>query len=168
MKYLVGDCIGAAIKDSSNAGLIIIPHVVNNINSFGSGFARAMMLRLPKVKQVYHAVPQGRTLGNVTAISFTEGEAQGVVVINMCAQNGTISQSNPKPIRYDALETCMKKVELSIAQFESTHLVDRSREFVKIYCPKFGAGLAGGDWNIISGLIDKHWSKIDVTVFTLD
>jgi hypothetical protein len=39
-----------------------------------------------------------------------------------------------------------------------------------IICPKFGAGLAGGSWLQISGLIEELWVKkgIDVTVYTID
>jgi hypothetical protein len=39
------------------------------------------------------------------------------------------------------------------------------QEKVEIHCPKFGSGLAGGNWDFISNLIEDIWSKYHVTVY---
>ena len=41
-------------------------------------------------------------------------------------------------------------------------------ENIEIHCPKFGSGLAGGNWNFISDLIDDVWGRYNVTVHILD
>jgi hypothetical protein len=37
---------------------------------------------------------------------------------------------------------------------------------VQIHAPKFGCGLAGGNWNFISELINDIWGKFFVTVYS--
>jgi hypothetical protein len=36
---------------------------------------------------------------------------------------------------------------------------------VEIHAPKFGSGLAGGNWNFISDLIEDIWSKHTVYIY---
>jgi hypothetical protein len=36
----------------------------------------------------------------------------------------------------------------------------------EIHCPKFGSGIAGGNWNFISDLIQDIWGSYDVFVYT--
>jgi hypothetical protein len=38
-------------------------------------------------------------------------------------------------------------------------------EKVEIHCPKFGSGLAGGNWAFIEDLIEDIWGKYSVTVY---
>lgn len=62
------------------------------------------------------------------------------------------------PIRYEALEICMKNV----ADFCR---VWQEKGKVQIFCPQFGAGLAGGNWEKISDMINDIWSDFDVSIF---
>lgn len=56
-----------------------------------------------------------------------------------------------KPIDYEALTLCMRKINHI---FRGHH----------IGLPQIGAGLAGGDWNIIKQIIQKELKDCDVTV----
>jgi hypothetical protein len=38
---------------------------------------------------------------------------------------------------------------------------------VQIHAPKFGCGLAGGNWNFIQDLITDIWKNIQVFVYQL-
>ena len=38
---------------------------------------------------------------------------------------------------------------------------------IEIHCPKFGSGLAGGDWKFIEYLINDIWSRHIVVVYTI-
>ena len=38
---------------------------------------------------------------------------------------------------------------------------------IRIACPMFGAGLAGGDWNTIEAMIKNTWGDVDTTVYYL-
>jgi hypothetical protein len=121
---------------------VIIPHIVNNIDKFGSGFAKALMEKWPIVKRQYHSSKKCQVLGEILDIDVDEN----IKVINMCAQDGVISSANKTPIQYGALEDCLEKIQ---NQYPSELII----------CPKFGSGLAGGDWNKITLLINKHWDR---------
>jgi hypothetical protein len=121
---------------------VIIPHIVNNIDKFGSGFAKALMNKWPNVKKEYHMLKEYQVLGEILAVDVSEN----IKVINMCAQNGVISVVNKTPIHYHALEICLEKIQ---KQYPSELIV----------CPKFGSGLAGGNWNTIVSLINKYWNR---------
>lgn len=56
-----------------------------------------------------------------------------------------------KPIDYDALTLCMRKIN---------HTFKGKR----VGLPKIGAGLAGGDWERIKGIIQKELKDCDVTI----
>ncbi len=59
--------------------------------------------------------------------------------------------SNKAPIDYEALTLCMRKIKDKFSG-------------VRIGLPKIGAGLAGGNWELISGIIDKELQGEDVTI----
>ena len=56
-----------------------------------------------------------------------------------------------KPIDYEALTLCMRKLNIV---FAGKH----------IGLPKIGAGLAGGDWNLIKDIIKRELKDCQVTV----
>ena len=39
---------------------------------------------------------------------------------------------------------------------------------LSIAIPKIGAGLAGGDWNIIEGILNEVFTDYDITVYYLE
>ena len=85
-------------------------------------------------------------------------------VVNMIAQSGVRGPDNPTPIRYEALIECMARVREFIFKKEGSGAPTSS-----IHCPKFGSGLAGGNWPFIKALIEEMWSGncIPVTVYEL-
>jgi hypothetical protein len=76
-------------------------------------------------------------------------------VANMIAQSGVRSKYNPTPIRYDALADCLQKVSTSVPLTKT------------IVGPRFGAGLAGGDWSVISKLINQYLPKHTINIYDL-
>jgi len=56
-----------------------------------------------------------------------------------------------KPFDYEALTLCMRKIN---HQYKGN----------KIGLPLIGAGLAGGDWNVIEKIIEKELKDMDVTI----
>jgi O-acetyl-ADP-ribose deacetylase (regulator of RNase III) len=59
-----------------------------------------------------------------------------------------------KPFDYDAFTLCMRKINNIFTN-------------CRIGLPRIGAGLAGGDWEIIQQLISKELKDCDVTIVTL-
>ena len=104
---------------------------------------------------------------SVSDIKWSDG-SQYYEVVNMLAQDGFIGKNGDKrPLRYAALVQCMLKIK------DIIHLrrENNSATFPngEIHCPEFGAGLGGGDWNIIEELIHEIWvdKDIDVHVYRL-
>jgi hypothetical protein len=83
-------------------------------------------------------------------------------IANMIAQNGVRSQNNNRPLNYYGLVKSM--VSLAYYIDNNTGFLNKT-EKVEIHCPKFGSGLAGGNWAFIEDLIEDIWGKYSVTVY---
>ena len=162
INYVNGDLFAAVKTEKRRYG---IPHIVNNIGAWGSGFVIPLGKSVPLAKARYKA--DCPVLGEVQVVPIIEpGEWAHTkdlsLVFNMCAQNGISGRStgpedkvNSKPIKYEALVKCMATVR----QVLKTHEID------VIYAAKFGSFRAGGNWSFIEELIEEMWSDFDVTIF---
>lgn len=167
-QIILGD---ATIPQGS--GLKLIPHICNNVGAFGAGFVLALSKKWPEPEKAYRDWYRSRSCnieGFEIAIPFDLGRIQlvsvspEITIANMIAQSGlsSFSKNDNKvrpPIRYGALVKCMFRV-----------LQQANRLQASIHCPKFGAGLAGGDWNIIEQMIQEIWVEngLSVTVYEFD
>lgn len=153
----------AAVNGQHNGTSIFIPHVCNNINLFGAGFAAQVGEKFPIVKDNFHLMGQTAKLGQVQNILVAHNKAYGhrLYVCNMIAQNGVKGPKNHRPINYGALCYCMNDVKNFIGQLKKNGDVNK----VQIHAPKFGSGLAGGDWNFVSSLIEDIWNNLEVYIY---
>jgi hypothetical protein len=155
--------IESYVNQNHNGCSIIVPHVCNNVNSFGAGFAAGVAKHFPIVKENYHLLGKQNILGYTQFVEVYKNKDYGhkIIFANMIAQNGTIHKNNPRPLNYYSLAKCMANVNLYIHQnFDSENRV-------QIHAPKFGCGLAGGNWNFIQDLITDIWKNIQVFVYQL-
>lgn len=145
-----------------NGSSVIIPHVCNNINLFGAGFAAAVSKEYPIVKENFHLLGNKTKLGYVQYIVVAKHKISGneIIFANMIAQNKTINNVNQRPIHYEALVKCMIDVRNYMINFTKTTELP-----IEIHCPKFGSGLAGGNWNFITDLIEDIWANQKVFVY---
>lgn len=144
---------------------VLIPHVCNNVNGFGAGFAADVADRYPLVKQNFHLLGKDAKLGYVQFITVKEDKnyKYKLIFANMIAQRGIFNQiKNPRPLNYPSLMKCMEKVS-SYADYLSSS-TEGSK--VEIHAPKFGSGLAGGNWNFITDLIEDIWTNQQVFVYS--
>lgn len=131
---------------------IYIPHVTNNHNSFYVGFVEALNKRWPS--SLKEKSPQWvffnkeRKLGNVDIINPEDR----TYVLNMCAQDNINQPLNGCRLSYSSLMKCMQDVSQIIVQPGI------------ILTPKFGAGIAGGNWTTINKLIHELWHEHTVIV----
>lgn len=146
IKYVKGDATAPRGK-----GLKAIAHISNDIGAWGAGFVLALSNKWNYPEEFYRAVAaeKGLTLGDVHIVPVE----RNIVVMNMVAQAGIGFNDGVAPIRYDALRTCLNKVNEHCVMFGGT-----------LHAPRFGAGLAGGDWNIIEGII-LDVMDVDVTIY---
>jgi hypothetical protein len=158
------------VNGEVNGSTVFIPHVCNNIDLFGAGFAQQIAERFPSVKQDYHMLGKNflkNNMGYAQIIKVYEEKKykHKLFIVNMIAQNGIRSQSNLRPLNYWGLVKSMTSLASYITT--NTGFINKN-ENVEIHCPKFGSGLAGGDWHFISDLIEDIWSKFFVTVYKYD
>jgi O-acetyl-ADP-ribose deacetylase (regulator of RNase III) len=130
-----------------------ILHVVNDAGLWGKGFVVALSNKWRTPEQVYRnaAVLE---LGKCLAIEVEED----VTVVNMIAQRGIYSPGHRahqnNPLVYDALHRCLKQAASSAKEDGAT-----------LHMPKIGAGLARGDWSIISSIIESVSKEYQVNSY---
>ena len=146
---------------------VIVPHVCNNIDIFDAGFAAQVAKHYPEVKANYHMLGKSflrNNLGHSQIIKVYEQPKykHKLFFVNMIAQNGVRSSKNPRPLNYAGLVRSM----IQISQFilSNTAFLQKN-ENVEIHAPKFGSGLAGGNWHFINELIDDIWGKYNVFIY---
>jgi len=153
--------IFSSVKKLVHDKTIIIPHICNNVNAFGSGFSGSIDHHFPIVKDNFYLLGNKNKLGHTQFIEVAKSNKHKIIVANMIAQNGLKNKSNPRPLNYWALAHCMYNVNLYIKDIMNT--IDD--EDIEIHTIKFGAGLAGGNWKFISDIIDDIWSKYLVFIY---
>ena len=127
---------------------VYICHITNVNFGWGAGFVIPLAKHFPEAEIAFRS-EKNPVLGNTQFV-----EKNDVIIANMFAQEGYKSASNPTPIRYEALEKCMKTV--------AEHIFLNSE--ARIMTIPFGSGLAGGDWTVIEGMIQKIWIENDIPV----
>jgi len=142
---------------------VIVPHVCNNVNIFGGGFTKDLADKYPIVKENFHLLGSAAKLGKVQYIEVEKNTTYGykLIIANMIAQDGTISPKNTRPLNYAALAFCMTDVR----QYCYSLVNNLESSSIEIHAPKFGSGLAGGDWTFIQELIIDIWKKYKTFIY---
>lgn len=157
IKYQVGDVIKEARNTPENSR-IIIPHIVNNRNAFGAGFVLALSKVWDEPEARYRmAFTKSYPIGNSDLLGKIQvvNVEKNLYVCNMFAQVlGYDVDGNP-PIRYEQLDWCLEQLNFVAEVLDA-----------EIYAPRFGAGLAGGDWAKIEPMIENRLT-VPVTIFDL-
>ncbi|MFW5886416.1 MAG: phosphatase [Bacteroidota bacterium] len=145
-KYRNSDLINLA----ENGYFDVIIHGCNCFHTMGAGIALALSKKYPEIRTADKTTTYGdkSKLGNFT--SYDNGK---FIIINGYTQYGF--GENKSQVNYDAIKKLFQKIKLIF-------------HGKKIGYPKIGAGLAGGDWNIISSIIDKELEGEDHALVLLD
>ena len=124
--------------------IVLIPHCCNNLGVMGAGVALSLKKKWQGVEDIYKM--SSYSLGDVSYYTHVNNLNQvETVVANMIGQEGLVSNTNSKPVKYWALAEAMNK----IATFcDATSLGNPDKKVV-IHTPKFGSDLAGGNWKFI-------------------
>lgn len=149
LKEVHGDVIVTARKIAALGDReVLLPHVCNNVGVMGAGVAAALAKAFPGVDREYarYCSEHDDVLGE----TITEHVEPHIFVMNMICQAGFNNGGEP-PLRYGALVHCME----SVLRLSLTH--DDMGVKTVIVAPRFGAGLAGGDWGVIRSLIVEIW-----------
>jgi len=150
LHYLIGDATDPIIKPA------LICHVCNSVNGWGRGFVMSLSSINKKPEEAYHKwYEENResfVLGAIQIVPFTKDTWVG----NMIAQHGVRWEGKVPPIRYDALETCLKRA-YKYAKNNS----------LTVAAPRLGCVLSGGTWDRIEEII-KNTMLVDTYIYTLE
>jgi len=159
LNFRIGD-----VTSPIEIGHKIIPHVTNLVGGWGAGFVLAISRKWLQPEREYRNLfaPFRQTIPALGLTQFVDVEPD-ITIANMLAQKflGIRTDKNGLkqiPLDYPALEVCMKSVAKEAMKRNAC-----------IVAPKFGAGLAGGDFSIIEKMITKFWcdAGINVTIYDL-
>jgi O-acetyl-ADP-ribose deacetylase (regulator of RNase III) len=152
MKVIKGNLIKLA---AHNAMFDVIVHGCNCFHTMGAGIAKQIKKTFP---EAYRA-----DLSTIYGVRFKLGQYSSATVRLFNDKYLTIVNAytqyyfkwNPEQpkrlVDYNAVRSCMKAIKKDFSG-------------KKIGIPKIGAGLAGGDWKIISKIIDEELEGEDVTL----
>lgn len=130
-----------------------VAHGCNCSGGFGSGFAKAVKERYPSVREGYlHRYnTRGWKLGEIQVLSV--GDGSGREIAN-CAIQERYGKPNEGPyVSYPAI----REVVRNLVQTWPNGFA----------MPKIGAGRAGGNWDIISEIINEESGSVEVRVYVL-
>jgi O-acetyl-ADP-ribose deacetylase (regulator of RNase III) len=153
LEYRVGNLIDTECD--------FIAHGCNAQGVMGSGVAKALKEWHPKVydgyREAYISNRNSLPMGAIIPISNVHGKT----VIN-CITQEFYGRESIVYLDYMALADCLEHIETYITE------VLGLPEGTEVAFPKIGAGLAGGDWTIISKLLEVGSSKIVPIIYVLD
>lgn len=152
MKHVKGDLIKLALEGHFD----VIVHGCNCKHTMGAGIAKTIAGVFPSAYTADKDTIYGDKdkLGTISYTLVKNNEGKTVVVVNAYTQ---FDYDNRKlQIDYDALELAFKQIKTLFHRY-------------RIGYPAIGAGLAGGDWSRISGIINRVFGdKIDHTYVEFD
>ena len=160
--YVKGDVLDLEHADRSKN--VIIPHICNNIGGWGRGFVVALSNKWKAPEAEYRLWAAGKhaeypkfELGQIQVVEVE----RDLFVANMVAQHGVQWIGDIPPIRYDRVRQCLLKLATIANKIDPN---------TTIHMPRMGAGLAGGTWQVIEGLIKETLiaKGFDVYVYDLE
>jgi hypothetical protein len=133
-------------------GKKIIAQVVNDRGALGSGFGKSLSNAYPKVKQAVQEWKANRSKFVLGRTNLVEVD-KDIYVFQMLAQRGLFATGKEVPLKYNDLRICLIELrDAAISLGASVHM------------PAIGSGHAGGDWNLIIGMIHDELASYDIKV----
>lgn len=135
--------------------LHIIVHGCNAQGRMGSGFAKELRSRYPDAYTTYNDAYKfsGLKLGSTIYHMVDDN----LVIANAITQE-YYGYDGEKYVSYDAIDTVFKDMNEFIAQTGRT---------ANLHFPEIGAALGGGNWNVISEIIDYRITNASKHLYIL-
>lgn len=151
---------------AADTGFIV--HGCNDRGVMGSGVAAGVKVRYPKAFEIYRQAFEAHelTIGTCTFYQHTSD----LWIVNAVTQ--TLGTANP--LSYPAIRRCFDSTLNFIMALEMARDVPAGS--IPILFPAIGAGRGGGDWNVISRIINDSLAisetvyrcKRSAMLFTID
>lgn len=144
--YETGDLLQTSYK--------MIVHGCNAQGVMNSGVAKGIRKHFPRAYDVYRTqyVAEGLILGDVIFVPD-----QDKIIANAITQE-YYGRDGRRYVSYDSINTAMELVDAFALEHGISHIA----------LPLIGAGLGGGSWKTISGIIEEKINSTIPVVYTLD
>lgn len=161
IKYKVGDLIHALKSGEVSS----IGHQANCFNTMNSGVAKAIRLAFPQAYEADCLTEKGDKgkLGKLTCVEHERADGSVGLIYNLYGQYNYGYDARGYT-DYIALSGALISMRFDLDGAVGVH----GEDWKKVGFPKIGAGLGGGNWSIISTLIEQAFVGYDVTVYTLE
>lgn len=126
--------------DITNSNATLILHQVNCQHTMGSGVAKAIKTKWPKVYHDYMSLDEQK-LGTIQVVKVETNK----YVVNMFAQD-KYGYDGERYTSYDALDNCLRQV----AEFCRNEMIDYIAIPYNMSCDRGGAS-----WNVVLSLIEN-------------
>lgn len=141
----------------------IIAQGCNAQGVMGSGVAKAIRDKWPEVFPRYKRfIDETRAFDRnpLGCSHFTNVDPTGAdkMIVNMITQE-FYGRDGKQYVDYDAVRHCMQLLNKRAGMFSGPPH--------RVAMPKIGAGLGGGDWNIISQIIEEESTNFQPVVYEL-
>jgi len=147
MKILQGDLIKAALEGQFD----VIAHGANCFCTMGAGIAKQIKNTFPEA----YAADLRTQKGDETKLgSWSSARIGSLEVLNCYTQYYYGFLFGVPPVDYVAIKKCMQWIKTLYSG-------------KRIGMPMIGCGLAGGDWAIVSTIIEEELNGEDVTIMYL-
>lgn len=147
MKTIKGNLINLALDGE-------IDYAIHGLNCFcrmRSGLAPQMTRQWPELEAMDNSTVPGDPLklGSIEAL-IIGGSSQFLCIVNAYTQYdyGT----DGRKVEYTAINACFMALAKLVTDYAAEH--GENPMSYKIGVPMIGAGLAGGDWDVIKSIID--------------
>lgn len=133
----------------------VIVHGCNAQGVMGSGVAKIIREKYPKAYERYkkeYDLHQHLKLGSIIPVRCGDK-----VVVNAITQD-FYGKSSERFVSYDAVAECMRQIDMMYDLYG----------FTEVAMPQIGAGLGGGDWNVIAAIIESELKSIKPYVYILE
>ena len=134
---------GDLLKLAAEGVFDVIVHGCNCHNTMGAGIAKSIKEQFPEAYEADLRTEKGSRakLGTLTSADIDCGDHR-LTVVNAYTQYNWSGEG--RNADYDAIRAAFREVKLLYSG-------------KRIGYPMIGAGLAGGDWAVISSIIEENW-----------
>lgn len=134
----------------------VLVHSVNCQGVMGSGIARQIKQAFPWAYDDYRKYYElnGKTAWKLLGTNCNS-RGRGNLLISHLHSQSSYGKDGRRYVSYDALDECIEKLSKT---YSKTH---------QLIMPKISAGLAGGSWPVIEGIINTHLKDHHVAVFVI-
>lgn len=160
IKYKVGDLIEAAKIGEVN----VIAHQANCFCTGKRGIAPLLFSAFPELKEADDGTERGE-YSKLGKISFFIDQETGLIGFNLYGQYHCLKDHPEYGTQYWALDSALIEMRDMLESY-----VEYPPEKLRIGFPLIGCGLAGGDWKVVSALIEDAFKDYacSITVYTLE